>query len=204
MSRDLGSVMPARVTVRFQTRRCNGAVSDSVPAWYIKTVNLADVLPDVGVGFNGEKLFHDSALALFNIGGTDPTNKTALDALATQIATDYAKWLTTSFDEAFPEIIAPTVDGLTDLIEWGYEIDQVSTRRLSAPWNAQPEELAHHDPANNGCVDSTGVTVTQTPCAVFYGPPAVCVSGKPNLTRYKLCLLDGRLDIKFVSTDVVQ
>ncbi|AGA26034.1 hypothetical protein [Singulisphaera acidiphila] len=204
MARDLGSVMPARVTVRFQTRRCNGAVSDSVPPWYVKTVNLADVLPDVGAGFNGEKLFHDAALALFNVGGTVPTNQTALDNLATQIAKDYYSWKQISFDEVYPEIIAPEVDGLTDLIVISYQIDQVWTRRLSAPFNAQPEELAHQDPANSGCADSTGVTVTKTPCGEFYGPPAVCLSGKPNLTRYKLCLLDGRLDITYVSTDIVQ
>ncbi|WP_083670012.1 hypothetical protein [Singulisphaera sp. GP187] len=194
--------------VVFRSRRCNGQPSDLVPTIYKKVVTLEEsgwTGAGNGVqGFDGTKVLHDAAIALFNVGGTDPTNKTALDTLAVQLAADHYNWLSVAFDEAFPEIIAPTVDGLTDLIEWGYEIDQVSTRRLSAPWNAQPEELAHHDPANNGCVDSTGVTVTQTPCAVFYGPPAVCVSGKPNLTRYKLCLLDGRLDIKFVSTDVVQ
>jgi len=154
-------------------------------------------------GSFGTKWFHDTALALFHVGVTDPTNKTALDNLANKIATDYINWLLESFDESFAQIIAPTADALTDMIEWTYRPDQCSTRRYSSPYNGEPEELMHNDPANAACIDSTGVTVSQEPCIFFYGPPFSCVSGKPTMTRYKVCFIDGILTQKYVSTDTM-
>src|SRR5262245_17054132 len=141
--RDLGSVLPQTLLFRFRTRRCTGAANAVYPAWYTKSINLSDVFPDTGEGFPGTVVFHEAALALYNAGDADPFNKSSLDDLALKFATEYWKWLQTSFDEVFPEIIAPTVDALTDEIEWAYEIDNCYTRRRSAPHNGQPEELLH-------------------------------------------------------------
>ncbi len=203
MARDQSSVIPAEVTVRFQTRRCDGLVSDTVPTYYIKTVALADIGYSFA-GFDGKKIIHDAATATWDVGDPDPTNQSTLDTLAEKIASDYVSWLLTAFDISSPEIIVPDPNGIIDEIEWIYERDRCQTRYMTGPYQADPEEFYHQDAVSNaGCDDSTGVTVTQTPCLVYYGPPAVCDSGTLKITRYKLCLIDGRLESTFVSTDTV-
>ncbi|SIN69123.1 hypothetical protein SAMN05444166_0150 [Singulisphaera sp. GP187] len=213
MSRDLSSILPGNVMVVFRSRRCNGQPSDLVPTIYKKVVTLEEsgwTGAGNGVqGFDGTKVLHDAAIALFNVGGTDPTNKTALDTLAVQLAADHYNWLSVAFDEAFPEIIAPTVDGLTDLIEWGYEIDRLWTRRLSASYNAQPEEFSHHDPANADCKDN--LTATPTPVITskdpgtfeHYGPLATSSSGNLILPVFLSKLQGGLLVQKYSRTDTL-
>lgn len=202
MQKGISSITPNKVSVRFRGRRCSGAVSTTVPMFYVKEITIEDAGFE-NEGFEGTKTFHDTALALFPGGGTTPTNQSALDSLALQIATDYWNWLQVSFDETYPQIIAPPPDALIDTIEFHYSREETFTRIKSSPYNGQPEELQHNDPANKDCKDVGTTIVDQTPCIFFYGPPATCVSGKPNLTRYKVCLIDGLLVQQYVSTDQV-
>ncbi|AGA26033.1 hypothetical protein Sinac_1655 [Singulisphaera acidiphila DSM 18658] len=199
--------------VVYRTRRCNGQPSDMVPAIYKKVVTLEEsgwTGAGNGVqGFDGTKVLHDTVIALFDVGGTPPTNQAALDALAVQLAADHYNWLSVSFDEAFPEIIAPVVDGLTDLIVFSYQIDQVSTRRLSAPYNAQPEEFCHHDLANSSCKDNLTATptpiITQKDPGTFehYGPLATSSSGNLILPVFLSKLQGGLLVQKYSRTDTL-
>ena len=83
MIRDLSPVLPD-VEVHFRGRRCSGLPSDTVPFEYVKTILLADVLasleladeiPASTIGSPGVKVIHDTALALYTVGVTDPTNE---------------------------------------------------------------------------------------------------------------------------------
>lgn len=196
------SILPSQIAVRFPGRRCNGNVSQTVPTYYTKFI-LLSTINSVFSGFFGTKWFHETALALFNVGVGSPTNQTALDSLALQIATDYINWLLTSFDITFSQIAEPTPNGLFDAIEWTYRPGECTTRVFTAPYNGEPEEIMHHDPANAACVDGGGIIVAKTPCFEAYGPPAACSGSNATLTRYKICLIDGRLTQTYVSTDTI-
>lgn len=204
MSRDYSAVMPSGVMVVFQGRRCSGLVSDTVPSYYTKTVSIADAGITPGQsGFSGTQHFRDDALALYNVGGGNPTNQTALDALSLQIAKDYYRWRSVAFDVVYNGVVAPDMNGLMDEIEWAYDMEDCHTRMFTGPYDGEPEELHHWDPATAGCVDvtGTGLVVDKTPCLEYYGPPALCASGNLQLTRYKLCLIDGRLQSTYVQRD---
>lgn len=196
------SIIPDKFGVRFRGRKCTGSVTTTVPIFYTKTFNISQIYSDVK-GFPGTKWFHDTALAMFAGGGTTPTNQSTLDILAQQIAIDYVNWLLDSFDESYVGIIDPSISGITDTVEWNYTAKGCTTRRYSAAYNSQPEEMMHHDPANSGCVDAGGNIADQTPCIYVWGPPATCVAGRPTMTRYKICFIDGILTQKYVQTDTV-
>lgn len=204
MANGLSAIVPENIGVRFMGRRCDGTVDQTVPMFYTSIVTIFEAGEDEAEGFEGIKWFHDTALALYNVAGGDPTNKAALDDLALQIATDYVNFLKTSFDEVFPVIAAPEPNGLTDEIIWSYRPNDCYTRQMSAPYNGQPEELMHSDPANVDCEDSEGVTVSQAPCIVFYGPPGICDDGHPQLARYKVCLIGGKLIQTFIQYDTLE
>jgi len=199
--RDQSCVLPGSVLVRFLSKRCSGSASSTIPAWYTKIIPLSSAVPGITGSF-GTKHFHDSALALFDGGGTTPTNQSALDILANQIALDYYNWNLTHFDESFAQIIAPTVDALTDTIEWVYRPDQCHTRRYSSPYNGEPEELLHNDPANTACADSLpGTIVQKTPCFESYGPLQGGTSSAITVPVFKNCYIDGILTQTYVRTE---
>jgi hypothetical protein len=215
MARDLSPILPAAVRVVFRTRRCSGGVTDAVPDDYTKTIQLSDVSltrSDLPTGLTGTPgtthTVRSEAIALFNVGGTDPTNKTALDAIAMRIAQDFYDWRSVSFDRVYNGIVVSKPSGLIDTIEWSYEAtghddtadfgDPVSfvggctTRITSAPWNGEPEELSHLDPAQGQCTEANngGVPVTVTPCLEYLGPPASCGGGGGKATA---TIADGQI-----------
>jgi hypothetical protein len=214
MSFDFGktAVFPSSGGVRFLGRRCTGQASGTaVPQFYTKIVAFPSAgVPNAPASIQGVqstiKWFHDSAIALFNQGSSTPTNQADLDALANRILKDYWGWLTESFDEVYPEVIAPVPNALLDTIEWTYRPrGELFTRLFTKEYNSDPEELFHWYPTS-GCVDvsSANLVVGPEPCIIFYGPPAQCSGVNLTMTRYKVCLTDGLLIQTYISTDVVQ
>lgn len=206
VGRDYSAVMPSGVMLTFRGRRCSGEVSDSVPSYYTKTVSLDEtgVAPDQS-GFAGRKIFHDAAVALFDVGDTDPTNQSVLDTLAEQVAKDYYRFQSRAFDVVYHGVVAPDMNALLDTVEWSYSMDGCSTRMLTGPYNGDPEELYHWDPTTAGCVDASGsgLITAKTPCLEYYGAPVQCSGGSLLLSRFKLCLVGGRLVSTFVQTDTI-
>jgi hypothetical protein len=191
-------------------------VSDSVPKWYVSTVNLSDLtfpIPIVNGGIptgKGVLPLKDTALALFHVGVTDPTNKATLDNLSKQIAQDYTNWQSCEFDQTLNGIlsITPSGCGILDLIEWTLTQETPQTRIITSPYHYFPEEFQHNDGQDNAtCVDVTGsasgYVVSQAPCISVYGPLAKCVTGTIHIPRYKICLEDGRLFQTYLKTDVI-
>ncbi len=210
-------MLPASIQVRFQGRRCNGKPPDdpAIPKWYLSTIELSSLtlaIPAVDQGTpvgKGKAVLKDDALALFNVGVGDPTNKTTLDTLAMQIAQDMVNWQSIEFDQTYNGIIAPPANGILDLVEWTLRTDNVQTRLWTSPYYSAPEEFQHNDGPNNIlCIDVTGsgsqnTTVSQAPCVAYYGPLATCASGSLRLPRFKVCLEDGRLFSRYIQTDII-
>jgi hypothetical protein len=204
----LSSAFTAKFQVRFRTRRCDGNSSDSVPLYWLETINLADILPSyLPTGIVGKGLFvcKDDALALMNVGNPTPTNSTALHALAVQIATDFINWRSVSYDITFNGTIASPPNGLTDMMEWTLLAECVSTRQITQPLNGEPEEFNHNDGPNNaGCKDTPGTLyVEKTPCVDVFIPlwqGTISTPSPLGAYRSRVCLEDGRL-IEFYETE---
>lgn len=208
--------LPAFMTVKFRGRRCNGLVSDdpSIPDWYIKNVPVSTLTIPVPF-FSGSASgignipIADDALALYQVGGANPTNQTNLDNLSKQIFQDFVNWRSLEFDQTYNGILATNASGcgIYDMIEWSMDSENVKTRIFTSPWGANAEQFNHNDPANAGCIDVTGsgaYVVAQTPCVSYYGPLAFCVSGSLHIPRSKICLEDGRLFSRYITTDIIQ
>lgn len=140
--------------------------------------------------------FKDTALA-YVTGTGDPTNKAILDALANQFGTDFLNWINFTGDVTYDGVAAVVPNGLYDEIVIDYFVeDNCKTRVMTPPPTAFPRELGHYDYPND-------CTQTAFPCVFFYGPPASCSGGSLKITRYKMCIEDGRLSYYFVSTDTL-
>lgn len=202
LSRDQSAILPETFQVVYRTRRCTGAPSDAYPAYYVSKVELADLTPSDGyvssdlTGFPDTNLtMRDSAVALFNIGTADPTNKTALDDLAKQWAQDYLDWVTADApgDLQYVGIVAPEASTLIDTIEWTYTAEMVATRVVGAPFSGfMPEEFQHFDPATSACVDEENAATTDfTPAIVMEIP--IDTGGTSISALAKVSLEGGRL-----------
>ena len=173
------------VVLVFAGKRCAGQPSDSFPNFYTKESSKFD---DGSITL----AFRDTACALYDVGTSTPTNQAALDDLTQQFAHDFFQWLCFTGDQSFDGIAAITPTGLYDYIYFDYYVDETcKTRVATPPLLDYSRELGHFDPAESDC------TLTATPCMFVYGPPA----DNCSLTRYKLCLQDGRLLTTYVSTD---
>ena len=190
----LASIVPAFVRVAFPGKRCAGTPDQVVPTYYT-FVDAGDTFINVNASFASERAFIDTACALYNPPGTDPTNKDTLNALAGQIAQDFYLYKTTHFDEVFNGVVNLAPNGLIDEIIVRYSFYDVTSRQVSEPYNYELEPFCHKDPAENSC------TLTADPCIYFYGPPAKCVSSVINIPLYKLCKVGGRLIYTYVRTD---
>lgn len=174
--------------VVFNGKQCAGNPGDTFPAQYVSDQKI-------GTGDLTET-FKDTALAYYNAPTSgDPTNKSNLDTLAQQFATDWAAWRQTQFDEVLAGVAAIQPTGLAD-IEWDLGPDHCSTRFSSSPHNFHVQELGHAD-------NQYDCTLTATPCIYYWGPPGQCVNGHLQLTRWKECLEDGRIIQRYVSTDTI-
>lgn len=200
---DISPLIPESFTYRFPTRRCTGTYSSTIPDNYVKKIDLSTIAADAGIdGFKGSKVFHEYALALFDAGGTDPTNKTAIDALATKHATDYYKWATEQFDSTYNNVLNTKNSSLYDEIILDYDIEGCTTRLRTGVVNDDPEELMHWDSSTSSCTGASG-TYTAAPCVEVYGPPASCSGGSLVITVYRVCMVDGRLVSTYVRQDTI-
>jgi hypothetical protein len=204
----LSPILPSKIEIMYRGRRCTGLASDTVPLYYVKSIDITTVTGQVYSTFiNGgfTKRFHTTMNALFAVGNSTPTNQTALDALALRFAKDYWIWLSSSYNITYNGIIVPDPDGTIDEIQWLMRDDESYTQVYSSAWNGQAEELMHADTASNACIDSnnSGNPTSKYPYIEFYGPPGVCTSGHPVLTRYRMVTIDGRDRVEWVSNDVI-
>lgn len=144
----LSANLPNQVQVRFPTKICPLPLCDAPnppPYWYIKTINIEDVgFPDYE-GAIGYYVAHDSAIAMYDGTGSNPTNQTDIDAIAKQIATDFYKWRSFRFDRVYNGVIAPEMDALIDTMEVVITENDAHTRLTTAPFNGEPEEFSHYD-----------------------------------------------------------
>lgn len=185
-TKDLSPVLPAKIQVIYPVRRCAGVPSDNYPIWYVSSVNLSDItftdtfITPKPIGTTGTtKTFRDSATALYSTTAGPASNKTALDALAKQIATDFADFRSQSFDIVYNGVAAVPPNALVDLLTVEYGVDDLKTRIQSQPLNGEPEEYQHFDPATASCTDAnnSGKPIDPIPCHYVYGPPESCTGG---------------------------
>jgi hypothetical protein len=204
MSTGLSSILPQQAVVVFRTRRCSGVPSDVWPSLYTSTVPINQ---GNQAGFVGSKIFHDTALALYNPPGSNPTNKSSLDDLAQQIASDWYNWISQQYDIVYDGIAAPDAIGLNDVIEFSYRKTDVKTRVSTHPYNIDPEELMHADPANAVCVDSGTLVVTKEPFIEAFVPgltqPSATSCTTFSLAKALVGIVDGRLQENYIGYDTV-
>lgn len=100
---------------------------------YPKTIQIGAVAAQAAntYGFvsNTVKVLHTTAPAMFSsgdslesigLGTAVPLNQAFVDALATQIATDYYGWLAEHYDQAGVGLILWTPNGFDDYIHWNF------------------------------------------------------------------------------------
>jgi hypothetical protein len=202
MSRDQSPLLAEKHQTVFRSRRCNGASTNTVASFYSKVVNLEDItptdsnVPDDLTGIAGAKhTVRDTAIALFNVGSSTPTNQSVLDTLARKLAQDWFDYTTADVpgDVIYAGITTPEPCALIDSIEWTYRAGDVSTHLQSPPYNESVEEFQHWTDVTTGCTDTYPTLVTtKTPC-IEVTSDWKCVSGHLQVTRKRICLEGGRL-----------
>src|SRR6516164_7540151 len=181
-------------------------VTQVIPDGYLSTATANACSSGTSKGALVET-FKSGAYAYYYATAGPPSNKKALDDLTQQFGQDYIAWKCVSFDQVFNSILAIQQNGLLDETIWTWKGTGQSTRIYTYPPAPTFQELGHRD-FYNDC------NYTADPCHYFYGPPGACVasgatgtaSGASSgqcleLTRYKLCLFDGRLMAYFVQED---
>jgi len=192
MARDLSPILPQKCVTVFRGRRCSGAPSDSVAAFYKVTVTIGheigttdpDIEPEPPGTAGSTHIFHDTCLALFTVGNPTPTNSNALNNVAAQLGQDFIDYRSESFDIVLNGICAMGECGLYDVIEWRYDGQDQTTRVQSQPLGGEPEEFQHQDGAISGCTDlsNSGNPVGKNPCVEVYAPPESCSGGGAKAT----------------------
>lgn len=146
---DLDGALPASVCVVFPR-------GDGHAPPYAITETLAGLaLPELtGVGpngFTGTKVLHDTAVAtLANVGDATPSNLSALQALAVQVATDWYRHRLGRADVRLSGACPWAPEGLTDWLEWSPTGNGMSTRAWRGPLLDRREELFHFTAAGPG------------------------------------------------------
>lgn len=178
---DIGSI-----SLIFLGKQCAGNPGDPFPDLY------ASASPPQGGG-GSDLSFRDTASAYYAAPTAgDPTNKSTLDALSKQFASDFFQWIGFSWDQTVVGICnIPPVPLYDQIIFDYYEGEGMCRTRVETPpIMSHPRELGHYDSAGD-CI------LTASPCVYFYGPP---ISGN-QIARYSLCLQDGRLFANYIKMD---
>ncbi len=198
MPQDQSPVLPSNFTVAFIARRCAGHPADYYRSFYLSHVSLSDAGFPGLTGAPGSLGLRTTALALYSTPNGPPTNQAALDAMAVQMATDFAAWRSVVFDVAYNGIVAPEPSGLNDLVEWTYTATECATRVTSVPLDGEPRGYQHQDPAVTGCVDDPGGTyvVDKTPAIEIDIP-----DGRGGSMHGLLTIENGRPVIRPGSSD---
>jgi hypothetical protein len=195
------------ITICFNSKQCGGTPSDQYPLFYISTYSGSPTSPPP---YAINETFRDTALAYFSPPYDTPTNQSTLDQLVDQFRLDYLNWKQLTFDYTFIGICNFAQSGLVDTYEFTYINGMCSTRLYTYPFNNKVHELGHFDWTNDCPTipdpNSQGQTIPNfdgSPHVAYYGPPAQCVNGALQLTRYYLDLQDGRLKKTYASSDSV-
>jgi hypothetical protein len=111
---------------------------------------------------------------------TDPSNKTALDALAKQISQDFYDFRSWSLDIVYNGIAAVEPNALYDCVEFRYDAVDCWTRVTSQPWNGEPQEYQHFDPETADCSDANNFNqpTEKVPYIEVFGGPESCTGGR--------------------------
>lgn len=114
--------------------------SSSSPNFELHCANLPSVM-----GTPGGKVFHDYYQAWVLLNDNVPFNIDDLRALAWRIACDFYHYIATSHDYVFNGIVPWGPEGITDLLEYTYTQNLMTTRVTTPPLNTYPEQFAHWD-----------------------------------------------------------
>jgi hypothetical protein len=198
-----------KIAIVYNSKYCSGLPSDTIPSSYLSTFSIS--------ASSGALTYtiKSTCLAYYDVASpSDATNKSTLDQLTQQFAQDYISWKKVTFDYMFAGIINPVMSGLYDVVEFDYlsERDLCRTRAYSYPLNWTVQNLGHFD-YKNDCVNSidTGdLNWDAQPFRALYGPPGMCSTaasaasgGGLQLTRWGIIFTDGRLQQKYLSTDLI-
>jgi hypothetical protein len=140
---DVFESLPNAVNVAFPITRhtfpnCPPYVSNQP----LSGLTVAPLSQIKNVTLNGVKPFRSTAAPGYNTTGT-LLNKTELDTLAAQIATDFYLWQLGPNDTQFSGAVNYTPEGLHD-IEWTHPgAATILTRVQRMPWNDQVTDLQH-------------------------------------------------------------
>jgi hypothetical protein len=190
------------ISICFYTKYCYGQPSQSIPSQYVSTYQITASSGSL------TEVIKSTCLAYYNPASTaSPLNKTTLDTLTNQFGLDYSNWKKVTFDYVFAGICNLAASGLNDVIEFDYLSEKKGcfTRVYSYPLNYTIKNLGHFDYSGD-CVNSidTGLLNWDAqPYRSVYGPPSICSGGQLQLTRYGIIFMDGRLQQKYISTDIV-
>lgn len=131
------SLIPEKVQVTFQRAQNWSLLCDA--NIYSITKNASDIVSGIGrtqpVGTI--KTFFDTAVANwgdnYNNQASDPANKTELDALALEIATDYYSWLSPVYDTTYSGLFKPFASGYDDAVWYhvGYQFPKAGEGSLT-------------------------------------------------------------------------
>jgi hypothetical protein len=171
---DLPAALPATLTVMFPLAAALGPDTPLYPV----TVPLSSLalpgVPPSTPGYPGTHVLRSSALA-GNDGTATPPNLAELTALASQMALDWCLWGLAPHDVSFAGVAPWQPDGLTDLVEWRQEGEDISTRARRGPWGSTPGAPLSHQGTRGSADDAppSFLRVTGTTTTDGYYPAAL-------------------------------
>lgn len=163
----LDSFLPSHVQVIFP--RVQDSVVRGEPP-YLKSVAIT-ISGQVGNG----SIYDLTTLeqATFATGVTNPSNKAALDTLATTYATAWYQWQTGFLDATFSGILPATPDGLHRW-EWEYNEGRITTRAIRETYEVG---CWWEDLQPGGSSQTIAYLLVSTELVVPYGVATVAING---------------------------
>jgi hypothetical protein len=202
-----------KLSIYYLSKQCSGQPSNVIPSGYLSTQSIPNgptssaMPPTIQT-----ETFKDTALAYYDVTTSTFTNKTVLDNLTMQVATDFFAWRSQSFDICFDGVVPIAPNALIYDSIFSYSLGECKTRVIAYPLNFDIQELGHYDYADD-CLNSTDTGMPNfdgSPYIEMYAPPGGCtstgVTGSSSelyLTRWGIILVDGRLSRKYMSTDII-
>jgi hypothetical protein len=201
---DISAILPAHVAVVFP-KIIDGVDTPITVDAYVKTVDLLSILglPSVLAdvfSYEGTKTFHDSARANYVNGVL--TNPFELNALTNRIALDFYAFRVSFPDIKFIGIVFWDMEGLSDSVEWTYNLEEISTRVQRGTWNDLTEELGHLSSAIPSTVSGPGLTVETYDLKTIISPVDTIALNQDDGYRINALLsVNGEAALEFASVD---
>lgn len=139
-SNDLSALVPATIKVVYSTTGSAAPASGYPSSTTLAALNLSQYPQPQISGQPWTKILHRYEIATY-AGGANPTNKTTLDAITAQFATDWYLWQLASLDRWHVGIVQWVSDGLND-IEWRNTGGEVFTHVKRTVMNPQEDLIA--------------------------------------------------------------